>query len=271
LKNYSELCERILSEGVSRQDRTGVGTISVFGAQLRFNLQDGFPLLTLKKTNFQSIAHELIWLISGSTNIKYLKENGVNIWDEWADENGDLGPVYGEQWREWHVCYNDEFQLDETVVDQLANVIEGIKTNPTSRRHMVNAWNVSQIESMALPPCHYCFQFYVAEGKLSCIFNMRSTDVALGLPYNIASYALLTHMIASICGLEVGELIYSGADVHIYNNQIDAVKKMLKRDSFTLPKLNINKNITDIDDFSIDDFSLEGYNCHPFIKIPVAV
>lgn len=259
MQNYSDLCQRILDEGMPSDDRTGVGTLSVFGATLRFDLSKGFPLLSQKKTNFNPIAHELLWFISGETNIRYLKENGVKIWDDWADENGNLGPVYGKQWR------------DFDGVDQLSDVIKSIKSNPYSRRHLVLAWHPAKVSEMALPPCHYSFQFYVRDGKLSCIFNMRSTDAPIGLPYNIASYALLTHMVARVCGLDAGELVYSGSDVHIYKNQIPMVEQMLKRDHYEMPQLWIKRNKKNIDDFKFSDFYLDGYRCHPFIKIPVAV
>uniref|UniRef100_UPI00056B1371 thymidylate synthase n=1 Tax=Paenibacillus pini TaxID=669461 RepID=UPI00056B1371 len=242
MKQYLDLCKDILENGISKSDRTGTGTISVFGRQLRFNLQDGFPLLTTKKVHLKSIIHELLWFLSGDTNIRYLKENGVSIWDEWADENGDLGRVYGSQWRTWE-------SADGNQIDQISNVIESIKNNPDSRRHLVSAWNVGEINLMKLPPCHFVFQFYVADGKLSCMLTMRSVDTFLGLPYNIASYALLTHMVAQQCGLEVGEFIWSGGDVHIYNNLVEQVKLQLTREPKTLPKIHLNPTVKSIFDY----------------------
>jgi thymidylate synthase len=264
MRQYLDLCKDILENGVQKSDRTGTGTISVFARDLRFNLQDGFPLLTTKKLHLKSIIHELIWFLSGSTNIKYLKDNGVSIWDSWANENGDLGSVYGSQWRTWKT-------LDGRVIDQISQLMHQIKSNPDSRRHLVSAWNVAEIDQMALPPCHYAFQFYVADNKLSCKFNMRSTDTFLGLPYNLASYALLTMMIAQICGLELGELIYSGGDVHIYSNHVDQVNLQLTRDPYELPKMHLNPTVKNIFDFKYEDFILYGYKAHPTIKGIVAV
>ncbi|MNK57586.1 Thymidylate synthase 2 [compost metagenome] len=276
-KKYLELCQDILDNGITKKDRTGIGTLSVFGRDLRFNLQEGFPLLTTKKIHFKSVIHELLWFLSGETNIKYLKENGVRIWDEWANEHGELGPVYGSQWRSWQIAdtqFDEDFEYyritDETI-DQITEVINSIRTNPDSRRHLVSAWNVGEIKDMKLPPCHYAFQFYVADGKLSCKFNMRSTDVFLGLPFNIASYALLTMMVAQICDLDVGELIYSGADVHIYTNHIEQVNLQLTREPKILPKMIINPEVKDIFNFKYEDFKLEGYDPHPVIKGVVAV
>ncbi|MFB5758920.1 thymidylate synthase [Paenibacillus medicaginis] len=263
-KKYLEICQYILDNGVRKDDRTGTGTISIFGADMRINLNEGFPLLTTKRIHLKSIIHELLWFLSGSTNIKYLKDNGVRIWDEWADENGDLGPVYGSQWRTWKTP-------DGRIIDQIKNVVEQIKTNPDSRRHVVSAWNVGEIEKMKLPPCHYNFQFYLANNKLSCKFTMRSTDVFLGLPFNIASYALLTMMVAQVCEFELGDLIYSGGDVHIYTNHIEQVRLQLTREPRELPKMILNPNIKDIFDFKYEDFTLKGYDPHPTIKGVVAV
>lgn len=275
MKNYQELLQDILTNGVPKGDRTGTGTLSVFGRQLRFDLSDGFPLITTKKIHLPSVVHELLWFLSGDTNIKYLQDNGVKIWDAWSDENGNLGPVYGKMWRKTpeHHWTGGETIVDEEyyTIDQIANVIHSIKTDPNSRRHLVSAWNVAMIEDMALPPCHYTFQFYVENGKLSCIFNMRSTDIFLGLPFNIASYALLTHMIAQQCDLEVGELVYSGADVHIYNNHIEQVKEQLTREPFPLPQLNIKRKPESIDDYAYEDFEFIVYKHHPAIKAPVSV
>lgn len=264
-KQYLELCRHILDNGVEKSDRTGTGTLSSFGHQLRFNLAEGFPLLTTKKLHWPSIAHELLWFLSGDTNVKYLRENGVRIWDEWADENGDLGPVYGAQWREWQV--KDGW----IYADQIANVIEQIRYNPDSRRLLVNAWNVGELDEMALPPCHFAFQFYVANGRLSCQLYQRSGDVFLGVPFNIASYSLLTHMIAHVTGLEVGEFVHTLGDAHIYSNHIEQVKTQLERESRSLPTLNIKRQVTDIDDFTFDDFEIIGYDPHPHIAGKVAV
>jgi thymidylate synthase len=264
MKNYLELLQDILDHGVRKSDRTGTGTLSVFGRQLRFDLSQGFPVVTTKKLHLRSIIHELLWFLSGSTNIRYLRENGVTIWDEWADENGDLGPVYGSQWRSWPTP-------DGRTIDQIARVVEQIRTNPDSRRHLVSAWNVAEVDRMALPPCHYAFQFYVANGKLSCLFNMRSVDTFLGLPFNIASYALLTHMVAQQCDLEAGELIWCGGDVHLYSNHIEQAKLQLTREPYPLPTLVIKRRPETIFDYKYEDFEIVGYQCHPAIKAPIAV
>ncbi|MBA2872347.1 thymidylate synthase [Anoxybacillus calidus] len=264
MKQYLDLLNDILENGVKKDDRTGTGTLSVFGRQLRFDLQKGFPLLTTKKLHIRSIIHELLWFLSGDTNIKYLQENGVTIWDEWADENGDLGPVYGAQWRSWKGA-------DGQTIDQISEVIEQIKTNPNSRRLLVSAWNVAEIDKMKLPPCHYAFQFYVADGKLSCMWQQRSVDTFLGLPFNIASYALLTHMIAQQCDLEVGELIFTGGDVHLYLNHIEQAKLQLTREPRPLPKLVIKRKPDSIFDYKFEDFEIVDYDPHPHIKAPVAV
>ena len=276
-KQYLELCRHILDNGVEKSDRTGTGTLSTFGYQMRFNLAEGFPLLTTKKLHWPSIAHELLWFLSGDTNTKYLRENGVRIWDEWADVNGDLGPVYGEQWRKWqpskweYVFEDGKEKLADNTIDQIAQVIEQIQTNPDSRRLLVNAWNVGELDEMALPPCHFAFQFYVANGRLSCQLYQRSGDVFLGVPFNIASYSLLTHMIAHVTGLEVGELVHTLGDAHIYSNHIEQVKTQLEREPRSLPSLNIKRNVSDIDDFTFDDFEIVGYDPHPHIAGKVAV
>lgn len=264
MKQYLDLCEHILKNGIKKDDRTGTGTISIFGYQMRFNLQDGFPLLTTKKVHLKSIIHELLWFISGDTNIKYLKDNGVSIWDEWADENGDLGPVYGHQWRSWPTA-------DGNTIDQLSNVIDQIKNNPNSRRMIVSAWNVGEVEKMALPPCHCFYQFYVVNGTLSCMLYQRSADVFLGVPFNIASYALLTMMIAQTCGLKAGEFIHTFGDTHIYLNHIEQVKLQLSREPRALPKMNINPDVKSIFDFKYEDFTLTGYDPYPPIKGAVSV
>ncbi|WP_408892226.1 thymidylate synthase [Paenibacillus taichungensis] len=264
MKNYLDLLQDILDTGVHKGDRTGTGTQSVFGRQLRYDLSEGFPLVTTKRIHLKSVIHELLWFLSGDTNISYLKENGVKIWDDWADENGDLGPVYGSQWRTWEAPNGDK-------IDQIAAVIDSIKNNPDSRRHLVSAWNVAEINNMKLPPCHFAFQFYVAEGKLSCMLTMRSVDTFLGLPFNIASYALLTHMIAQQCDLKVGEFIWSGGDVHIYSNHVEQVKTQLEREPFALPKLVIKRKPDSIFDYTFDDFEFENYQHHPGIKAPIAV
>ncbi|WP_211747916.1 thymidylate synthase [Paenibacillus sp. Marseille-Q4541] len=276
-QDYLELCKFILNNGVKKEDRTGTGTVSVFDYTIRHDLSTGFPLLTTKKVHLKSVIHELLWFLSGETNIRYLKENGVRIWDEWADENGQLGPVYGSQWRTWQpskVDWDDDLEITyitEETIDQISQVINSIKTNPDSRRHLVSAWNVGELEDMKLPPCHYAFQFYVANNKLSCKFNMRSTDVFLGLPFNLACYGLLTMMIAQVCDLELGDLIYSGGDVHIYSNHLEQVNMQLQRVPRDLPTMKINPEIRNIFDFKYDDFSLEGYNPHPVIKGKVAI
>lgn len=264
LKQYLQLCEHILKNGTVKGDRTGTGTISTFGYQMRFNLEEGFPILTTKKLHLKSIIIELLWFLSGDTNVSYLQENGVRIWNEWADENGELGPVYGHQWRSWTGA-------DGTTVDQISTLIEQIKTNPNSRRLIVNAWNVTEIDKMALPPCHCMFQFYVADGKLSCQLYQRSADVFLGVPFNIASYALLTLMIAQVCGLEPGEFIHTFGDVHIYQNHLEQVKIQLEREPRPLPKMHINPDVKDIFSFKFEDFQLEGYDPHPHIKGAVSV
>ncbi|OPG95898.1 thymidylate synthase [Chryseobacterium mucoviscidosis] len=264
MKNYLDLLQDILDNGVHKGDRTGTGTQSVFGRQLRYDLSEGFPLVTTKRIHLKSVIHELLWFLSGDTNISYLKENGVKIWDDWADENGDLGPVYGSQWRTWEAPNGEK-------IDQIAAVIDSIKNNPDSRRHLVSAWNVAEINNMKLPPCHFAFQFYVAEGKLSCMLTMRSVDTFLGLPFNIASYALLTHMIAQQCDLEVGEFIWSGGDVHIYSNHVEQVKTQLEREPYALPDLVIKRKPDSIFDYTFEDFEFENYQHHPGIKAPIAV
>ncbi|MBF8152686.1 thymidylate synthase [Exiguobacterium sp. TBG-PICH-001] len=264
MEQYHALCEHILEHGTKKEDRTGTGTLSVFGHQMRFSLQDGFPLITTKKLHMKSIIHELIWFISGDTNIRYLQENGVRIWNEWADENGDLGPVYGAQWRSFP-------RPDGTTVDQLAQVIEQIKTNPDSRRLIVSAWNPGQVDEMALPPCHLLFQFYVADGRLSCQLYQRSADVFLGVPFNIASYALLTHMIAHVCGLEVGDFVHTLGDAHIYSNHIEQVNLQLTRTPKKLPTLRFARTVDRIEDFRFEDIIIEGYDPDPHIKGVVAV
>ncbi len=264
MQQYLDLCKHILNNGIKKEDRTGTGTISTFGYQMRFDLQEGFPLLTTKKLHLKSIIHELLWFISGDTNIKYLKENGVSIWDEWADENGNLGPVYGHQWRSWSTP-------DGRSIDQLKEVIEQIKNNPDSRRLIVSSWNVSDIEKMALPPCHCFYQFYVANGTLSCMLYQRSADVFIGVPFNIASYALFTMMIAQSCGLKAGEFIHTLGDAHIYLNHVEQVNLQLSRDTRPLPKMNINPDVKDLFEFKYSDFSLTDYDPHPHIKGAVAV
>jgi thymidylate synthase len=263
MKQYHELLENILSNGTKKEDRTGTGTISIFGHQMRFNLSEGFPLITTKKIHFKSVVHELLWFISGNTNIKYLQENGVRIWNEWADKNGNLGPVYGAQWRSWAGKYE--------WIDQLDNVIKEIKTNPESRRLIVSAWNVGSLKQMALPPCHLLFQFYVNDGKLSCQLYQRSADAFLGVPFNIASYALLTHMIAHVCDLDVGDFVHVIGDAHIYTNHLEQVNLQLSRDFRSLPEISFNKKIKDIDDFVYDDILLTGYDPYPHIKGEVSV
>ena len=264
MKQYLDLLRHIRENGVMKEDRTGTGTQSVFGYQMRFNLSDGFPLLTTKKVHLKSIIHELLWFISGDTNIKYLKDNGVTIWDEWADENGDLGPVYGHQWRSWPAP-------DGRSIDQLSQVVDMIRNNPDSRRLLVSAWNPGEVDKMALPPCHCLFQFYVANGKLSCQLYQRSADVFLGVPFNIASYALLTMMIAHVCGLEPGEFIHTTGDTHIYRNHFEQVALQLSREPRALPTMRLNPEVKSIFDFKYEDFTLEGYDPWPVIKAPVAV
>ncbi|MCP5205703.1 MAG: thymidylate synthase [Hahellaceae bacterium] len=264
MKQYLDLMRRILDEGVDRTDRTGTGTRSVFGHQMRFNLNDGFPLVTTKKLHLRSIIHELLWFLNGDTNIKYLQDNGVSIWDDWADENGDLGPVYGFQWRSWP-------SPDGTSVDQISNVIQQIKTNPNSRRLMVVAYNPSFVDQMALPPCHSLFQFYVANNKLSCQLYQRSCDVFLGLPFNIASYALLTHMMAQQCDLDVGDFVWTGGDTHLYSNHMEQTHLQLSREPLPLPTLNITRKPASLFDYQYDDFEIQHYEFHPHIKAPVSV
>lgn len=271
-KQYLELCRHILDKGVAKSDRTGTGTLSSFGHQLRFDLSEGFPLLTTKKLHWPSIAHELLWFLSGDTNTKYLRENGVRIWDEWATEEGELGPVYGAQWRSWFRPYfNNGGYLDAGYIDQIANVIEQIRTNPDSRRLLVSAWNVGELDEMALPPCHFAFQFYVVNGRLSLQLYQRSGDVFLGVPFNIASYALLTHMIAHVTGLEVGELVHTLGDAHLYTNHIEQVKTQLGRKPRHLPTLWLNPYVTDIDEFEYSDIGLSDYDPHPHIAGKVSV
>lgn len=264
MKQYLDLMQHVLDHGAQKHDRTGTGTISVFGYQMRFNLQEGFPMVTTKKLHLKSIIHELIWFLSGDTNIKYLKDNNVKIWDEWADENGNLGPVYGSQWRSWPTP-------DGRHIDQISQIINTIKNNPDSRRIIVSAWNVADIDQMALPPCHAFFQFYVADGKLSCQLYQRSADIFLGVPFNIASYALLTMMVAQVCGLEYGDFIHTLGDAHLYNNHIEQANLQLSRDAKPLPVMKINPEVKDIFSFSYEDFSLENYDAHPHIKGAVAV
>lgn len=261
---YETLLEHCYKTGVDKSDRTGVGTRSVFGYQMRFNLAEGFPLVTTKKLHIRSIVHELLWFLSGSSNIKYLHDNGVSIWDEWADENGDLGPVYGVQWRSWPAP-------DGRKIDQISNLIEGIKRNPNSRRHLVVAWNPAEVDKMALPPCHCLFQFYVANGKLSCQLYQRSCDIFLGVPFNIASYSLLTHMVAQQCDLEVGDFVWTGGDCHIYKNHFEQVELQLSRTPRAYPKLVINRKPSSIFDYKFEDFVIEGYDPWPHIKAPIAV
>lgn len=264
MKQYHDLMRHVLEHGNEKHDRTGTGTISVFGYQMRFNLAEGFPLLTTKKLHLKSILHELIWFLSGDTNIKYLKDNGVSIWDEWADENGNLGPVYGSQWRSWPTP-------DGKHIDQITQVINQIKNNPDSRRIIVSAWNVAEIENMALPPCHAFFQFYVADGKLSCQLYQRSADIFLGVPFNIASYALLTIMVAQVCDLKPGDFVHTLGDAHLYSNHLEQAKLQLSRDFRPLPTIKINPDVKNIFDFKYEDFALENYNPHPHIKAAVAV
>lgn len=264
MKQYLDLCRHVLENGVKKEDRTGTGTISTFGYQMRFNLQEGFPLLTTKKVHLKSVIHELLWFIQGNTNVKYLQENGVRIWNEWADEDGNLGPIYGHQWRSWTGA-------DGRTHDQLKEVIEQIKTNPNSRRLIISAWNVGDLDKMALPPCHTLFQFYVVDGKLSCQLYQRSGDLFLGVPFNIASYSLLTMMIAQVCDLEPGEFIHTFGDVHIYLNHIEQVKLQLTREPRKLPTMKLNPNVKNIFDFKYEDFSLENYHPHPPIKGVVSV
>ena len=264
MKQYLDLMRYVRESGTKKGDRTGTGTLSVFGYQMRFNLEDGFPLVTTKKVHLKSIIYELLWFLKGSTNIDYLKEHGVSIWDDWADERGELGPVYGAQWRSWPTQDGDS-------IDQISEVINQIKTNPNSRRLIVSAWNVSQIDNMALPPCHALFQFYVAEGRLSCQLYQRSADIFLGVPFNIASYALLVLMIAKVTGLIPGDFVHTLGDAHLYLNHLNQVDEQLKRKSFPIPKMQITKDVTNILDLEYEDFSLKDYKSHPHISAPIAV
>ena len=264
MQQYLDLLSHILENGTQKGDRTGTGTISTFGYQMRFDLSEGFPVLTTKKLHLRSIIHELLWFLQGDTNIKYLKDNGVRIWDEWADEHGDLGPVYGHQWRSWP-ARNGE------TIDQITKLVDGLKNNPNSRRHIVTAWNPADVDQMALPPCHCLFQFYVADGKLSCQLYQRSADTFLGVPFNIASYSLLTLMMAQVCDLEPGEFIHSFGDVHLYNNHLEQARLQLTRDPRPLPKMKINPLVKDLFSFTFDDFELVDYDPHPHIKAAVSV
>lgn len=264
MQQYLDLLRYLLEHGVPKDDRTGVGTLSTFGYQMRFDLQRGFPILTTKKLHLKSIIHELIWFLQGQTNIRYLKENGVRIWDEWADENGELGPVYGSQWRAWKTA-------DGRTVDQISNLIQQIQENPSSRRLIVSAWNVGEIDQMALPPCHAFVQFYVVNGRLSCQLYQRSADVFLGVPFNIASYALLTMMVAQVCGLQAGDFVHTFGDVHLYSNHLEQARLQLARQPYPLPEMRTNPLVHSIFDFQFDDFELVGYQAHPHIKAPVAV
>lgn len=263
MRQYLDLMDHVLKNGSRKEDRTGTGTISVFGYQMRFNLQEGFPLLTTKKLHLRSIIYELLWFLQGDTNIKYLKDNGVSIWDEWADENGELGPVYGHQWRSW--------DTGSKAVDQISQIIHQIKNNPDSRRIIVSAWNVGEIDKMALPPCHVLFQFYVADGKLSCQLYQRSADIFIGVPFNIASYALLNLMVAQVCNLIPGDFVHTFGDAHLYINHIEQTKLQLSRELRALPQMKINPKVKDIFSFRFEDFTLENYDPHPHIKAPVAI
>ena len=264
MKQYLDLMQKVLNEGQEKSDRTGTGTLSIFGHQMEFDLSDGFPLVTTKKVHLKSIVHELIWFLQGSTNISYLKENGVSIWDEWADEKGDLGPVYGAQWRSWPDGNNG-------TIDQIQNLIQGIKTNPDSRRHIVSAWNPALVDEMALPPCHSLFQFYVVNEELSCQLYQRSADIFLGVPFNIASYALLTHMVAHVCNLKAGKFVHTFGDAHLYLNHLDQAKLQLSRDTKTLPQLKLNSEVKNIFDFKFEDIEIINYESHPSISAPIAV
>ncbi|MGQ7242016.1 thymidylate synthase [Salinicola sp. V024] len=264
MRPYLDLMQRVLDSGVEKADRTGVGTLSVFGHQMRFDLREGFPLVTTKKLHLRSIIHELLWFLRGDTNIAYLHEHNVSIWDEWADANGDLGPVYGYQWRSWPTPEGEH-------IDQIAKLVEQIRRNPDSRRHIVSAWNPALVDEMALPPCHALFQFYVANGRLSCQLYQRSADIFLGVPFNIASYALLTHMIAQVCGLEPGEFVHTFGDAHLYLNHLEQARLQLSREPLPLPTLKLNPAIDDLFGFRFDDIAIEGYESHPAIKAPIAV
>jgi len=264
MRQYLNLMQHVLDHGTFKSDRTGTGTTSVFGYQMRFNLSQGFPLVTTKKCHLKSIVHELLWFLQGSTNIQYLKENGVKIWDEWADENGNLGPVYGKQWRSWET-------IDGRVINQIKVAVEQIKNNPDSRRIIVSAWNVGELDKMALAPCHAFFQFYVADGKLSCQLYQRSADIFLGVPFNIASYALLTMMMAQVCGLKAGDFVHTFGDAHLYSNHMEQTALQLSREPRALPSMKINPDVKDIFGFKFEDFTLEGYDPHPAIKAPVAI
>lgn len=264
MKAYLDLVQRVLQDGVSKGDRTGTGTLSIFGAQLRFDLSKGFPLVTTKKVHLRSIVHELLWFLAGDTNIRYLRDNGVTIWDEWADAKGDLGPVYGKQWRSWATP-------DGGAIDQIADLLSEIRTNPNSRRLIVSAWNPAELDQMALAPCHCLFQFHVADGHLSCQLYQRSADIFLGVPFNIASYALLTHMIAHVTGLKPGDFVHTFGDAHLYVNHLDQAREQLQREPHALPTLKLNPAVTSLFDFQYDDITVEGYDPHPAIKAPVAV
>lgn len=264
MQTYLNLIQHVLDHGVVKEDRTGTGTISVFGYQARYNLKEGFPLVTTKKCHLRSIIHELLWFLKGETNIAYLKENKVSIWDEWADENGELGPVYGAQWRRWKNADGEE-------IDQIAQLVEGLKNNPDSRRHIINAWNVGEISKMKLPPCHAFVQFYVAKGELSCQLYQRSADIFLGVPFNIASYALLTMMLAQVCDLKLGDFVHTMGDAHLYSNHLEQARLQLTRKPYDLPQMKINPQVKNIFEFSFEDFELLNYQAHPHIKAPVAV
>ena len=264
MKQYLDLMQKVLDEGQEKSDRTGTGTLSIFGHQMKFDLSKGFPLVTTKKVHLKSIIHELFWFLQGSTNISYLKENGVSIWDEWADENGDLGPVYGAQWRSWPDGNNG-------TIDQIENLINGINNNPDSRRHIVSAWNPALVDEMALPPCHSLFQFYVANGELSCQLYQRSADIFLGVPFNIASYALLTHMIAQVCNLKAGKFVHTLGDAHLYINHLEQAKLQLSREVMGLPELKLSSNVNNIFDFKFEDIEIVNYESHPAISAPIAV